>query len=93
MTKDNNFDVPQLYLWTSIAALSLGKKDQWINNRLEYIKRQSLITEKLHKKENNFLIIEPGLILNTIGTTFNLDAWIKSRILGFQKDHKLISDI
>ena len=90
VAQDNNFDIPQLYLWTSIASLVLGKKDQWVNYRLEYIKKQSLITKKLHKKGNNFLIIEPGLILNTIGTIFNLDAWIKSRILGFQKNYKLI---
>ena len=49
-----------------------------------------MITKKLQNKGNNFLIIEPGLILNTIGTIFNLDAWIKSRILGFQKNYKLI---
>ena len=41
VAQDNNFDIPQLYLWTSIASLVLGKKDQWVNYRIEYIKKQS----------------------------------------------------
>ena len=86
-------DAPILYLLTSIADYITGKTDHWKEHRLKYINEQNEKIYKFHKDGEKILIIEPGLITHTIGTSFNLDAWIKSKLLGFQKNNKLILPI
>jgi len=86
-----NVDTPEFYKWKSTAALFFGKYPQWKEGRIDYIKKQVSINKKFQKKiGKKILIIEPGSIISTIGQFFNLDAWIKSKILGFQDNEELI---
>ena len=93
LSKKLEIDAPILYLLTSIADYITGKIDNWKKHRTQYINQQNKKIFKFQKKGEKILIIEPGLITHTIGTSFNLDAWIKSKILGFQDDNKLILPI
>ena len=81
---------PFLYLWVSIASLHAGKIENWKNHRINYVNSQKNVYLKAKKKGLDFEVIEPGLITRTIGTSFNLDALIKSRMLGLQENKRLI---
>ena len=80
-------DVPDIYFWTSFACLNLGKNEKWKSLRLELLEKQKQLSDK---KNYDFDVIEPGHIVFTIGNTLTIDAWIKSRILGFQENKRLI---
>ena len=67
-----------------------GKIENWKNHRINYVNSQKNAYLKAKKKGLDFEVIEPGLITGTIGTSFNLDALIKSRMLGFQENKRLI---
>ena len=86
-------DAPVLYLLISIADYTTGKIDNWKTRKLKYINEQNEKIDKFHKNGKKILIIEPGLITHTIGTSFNLDAWIKSKLLSFQENNTLILPI
>ena len=85
-----NADEPNLYLAVATASLITGKTEEYKLNRLKYLEKQKTLTLSAQEKGFDFQIIEPGLVAATIGTSINLDAWIKSRILGFQKKNPLI---
>ena len=62
-------------------------------SEMKFLKKIYQQQNKTLKKSNkNFLVIEPGYALLTIGSAFSLDAWIKSKKLGFthNKVSKLI---
>ena len=80
--KKINVDIPELYFWTALAALTTGNYEDWKNLRLNLLEKQKIIS---NKKNFNFQVIEPGHIVFTIGNTLTLDAWIKSQFLGFGK--------
>jgi len=80
-------DMPEVYFWTALAALTIGNYEDWKTLRLKLLEKQKTISDK---KKLNFQIIEPGHIVFTIGNTLTLDAWIKSQILGFSKKIRTI---
>ena len=79
--------LPEIYFWLSFDAHYVGKMDDWKFFRLKLIEKQKNIRQK---KGYDFEVIDPSHVAFTIGNVFTLDAWIKSRILGFQKNNKLI---
>ena len=90
---NNNIDCPELYMWASIPEYCYGRIEDWKAKRLFYIKNQNKKILKKQKKGSNFLVLEPNLLISTVGTSMNIDALIKAQILGYEKNKKLILPI
>ena len=80
---------PNLHISMSLAYV-LSCKKNFLDCNEQLINLQNKLSKKYKK---NYLVIEPGYSLLTIGSVFTLDAWIKSIKLGFAEKKQLILPI
>ena len=66
------------------AALITGRTDEWVAMQYKIVERQEKIALAAGVDRHNLRIFDDDVIHTHIGVVFELDAWIKSGILGLR---------